>query len=289
MKNLHPFTVLFHTITLLLMVLVYNHPLYIVSMLVYLILIFMLSGNKDKLLQILKYSLYMFVLILIINPLASSHGMTIIYKSCRLPVIGKIKITLEAIFFGVNMGLKLIIIMLIFKIYDVFIDRDIVFNLFLKYFNRLAITISMTINIIHRLKLDILRVKDVMILRGANLKQKNIFNKIKVHYPILKTILISSLEGSLDRAEALYSKGYGKKIKRSNYYKIDIKWFDSILNVSTLIIIIAFSHSLISQNAIYRYYPIVQSVDFLDISLLFLCGSFIIYAALIWWWKNENI
>ncbi|SHH23109.1 energy-coupling factor transporter transmembrane component T [Tepidibacter thalassicus] len=286
MLNMHPFTVIFYTVILFFLTLVYSNPLYILSISVIVIInILLLDGGKN-LKKSIKYSLYTAFWIMIINPLVTHYGRTVIYKSPRIPVIGKIRITLESIVFGANQGLKLICIVLIFLLYSVMVERDDSFSFFSKFAHKLTLTLSMTTNILHRLRLEMVRVRDVMILRGVNFNQKNIFKKVKVYYPFLKVILISTLEGSLDRAEALYSKGYGKG-KRTSYSQMEIKRVDYIFNFITFVLICLFFYGLFLKVGIYDPYNELNFLKYKDmIFLIYIDLILIIHSFLIWGCKK---
>ncbi|SHK22663.1 energy-coupling factor transporter transmembrane component T [Tepidibacter formicigenes] len=286
MLNMHPFTVIFYTATLFLLTLAYSNPIYIFSIVVIVIFnILLLDGGKNLKKSII-YSLYSAFWIMMINPLVTHYGRTIIYKSSRIPIIGKIRITLESIVFGANMGLKLICIVLIFLLYSLMIDSDDSFSFFSRFAHKFTLTLSMTTNILHRLRLEIVRVRDVMILRGVNFNQKNIFKKVKMYYPFLKVILISTLEGSLDRAEALYSKGYGKG-KRTSYSQIEIKRVDYIFNFITFILICIFFYGLSLKVGFYDPYNELNFLKYKDmIFLIYIDLILLIHSFLIWGCKK---
>ncbi|WP_432663277.1 energy-coupling factor transporter transmembrane component T [Wukongibacter baidiensis] len=286
MLKLHPFSVIILTGIIFFAVIFYNHPIYIAFMLMFLISSFILLGENKKLKNALKYSLFMILLIIIINPIVSNNGMTVIYKGLRLPIIGRFKITLEAIVFGVFMGLKLMSMTLVFLLYSILIDVDDSFGFFSKYAHKLTLTLSMTTNIIHRLRLEITRVRDVMVLRGANLNEKNILKRIKAYYPILKVVLISSLEGSINRAEALHSRGYGKG-KRTLYSKLEFKPVDYILTGLSFIFLGLLIYGWATNKGSYSYYPRLEGYEYKDIIFLVIMSiPMLINLVLIWGCKR---
>jgi len=286
MVKLHPLTMTFFSLSLLFMILAYSHPLYIVSILIFMVLNIVLSGHIEQLKRTIKYGLFTAVLIIIINPLVSQSGRTIVFSGPRIPVLGKIRITAEALAFGGNMALKLFCILLIFLLYDVMTDKDDTFSFLSRYIHKLTLIMSMTVNIIHRLSLEIMRVKDVMILRGVNFNEKNLFKRIKAYYPILKVILISSLEGSLDRAEALYSKGYGKH-KRTFYSPVKMKTLDCIFIAINITLICLFIYGLFLDIGSYDFYPVLNGFDHKDlIYLLFINLILFVFLLIIWGCKR---
>ncbi|MCT4620804.1 MAG: energy-coupling factor transporter transmembrane protein EcfT [Marinisporobacter sp.] len=274
------------TMILFFMTLAYSHPLYIGSILVFVIVSILSLGEGERLKRTIKYGMYTALMIMIINPLVSHSGRSIIYRSPKIPVLGKIKITWEAVAFGSNMALKLFCITLIFLFYSLMTDRDETFSFFSKYAHKLTLTLSMTTNIIHRLKLEIMRVRDVMILRGVNFNEKNLIRRVKSYYPILKVIFISSLEGSLDRAESLYSRGYGKGL-RTSYSQIKIKKIDYIFHGINLILLFLFGYGIFIKVGTFEFYPILEFFEYRDIFyLIFIDVTLCIAFFLIWGCKR---
>ncbi|MCG8483975.1 MAG: energy-coupling factor transporter transmembrane protein EcfT [Clostridia bacterium] len=269
------------------MILIYNHPLYIFLILSFLMVLSRIISEGKRLKSIIKFSLYNVLLIIIINPLVNHSGRTVLIQSPSMPVIGKIKITGEALAYGANMGLKLICILLIFLIYDIMTDRDDTFSFFSKFAHKLTLTFSMASNIIHRLTIESMRVKDVMEMRGVNFKEKKIINRIKSYYPLLKVIFISSLEGSIDRAEALHSRSYGK-CKRTSYVDLKMIFMDYLFVFIALILLTIFLWGLFYDVGAYQFYPRLQAFIFKDfiwlgiLACVLICTLFIVWGCKHW-------
>lgn len=264
------------------MTLMYNHPLYIMLILTFLVVLIIMIKKEHYLKNTIKYSVYNMLLIMIINALINTSGKTVLIQSPRIPVIGKIKITTEALAYGANMGLKLICILLIFMIYEMMTDRDDTFSFFSKFAHKLTLTLSMSNNIIHRLTLEVKRVKEAMAMRGVNFKEKKIINRIKAYYPLLKVIFISALEGSIDRAEALHSRNYGKN-KRSSYMNLKMIFIDYVFIFFALLLGVFLICGRLYEIGVYQFYPrlqLVNSKDFLGLGML--AGILIFNLLLVW-------
>ncbi|WP_330583588.1 energy-coupling factor transporter transmembrane component T [Geosporobacter ferrireducens] len=271
---------------LLSMILLYMHPLYIVSILCFILAVFCSIGKFEKAKSAIILGLYNGLLILIINPLVSQSGRTILYRTPKIPVFGRVKITMEAIAYGTNMGLKLICIFLLFVLYGMMTDRDETFSFFSKHAQKLTLTLSLTVNIIHRLKIELLRVKDVMVLRGVNFQAKKLNEKIKAYYPVLKVILISSLEGSLDRAEALHSRSYGIG-KRTSYARVHIKAVDYLFNGISFLMAFLLVYGLTTGRGGYVFYPELEPFYAGDIRYLLII-DFVLATSLLVIWGNKK-
>lgn len=223
-------------LALLFSMLYFQNPRAIIVLNIFLVGIFIGFNEKKKLKEVVLFSLYSSVMIIIINPLVNQGGNTELFKITSIPIIGRIRVTLEALNFGFAMSMKLFGMMMIFSIYGFLVDKDDSFSFFSRLAGKSALTVSMSIHVIHRLKKDMIRIKDVMKLRGVNFNEKSIRGKIKAYGPLFKVILISSLEGALVRAEALSSRGFSSGKKRTSYSELTMKSKDYILIFISLII-----------------------------------------------------
>lgn len=280
--KLHPVPSLCFLTMLLIMVLIYDNPIYILSILGFLTLLMLILEKKDLLIKMIPYGLYNMLLIVIINAFVSNSGKTILFKTGPLPVIGRLRISGEAIFYGMNMGVKLFCILMIFFIYGLITSSEDTFTFFSRFAHKLTLIFSMTINIIHRLKIEVVRVKEAMEMRGVSFNEKKLVKRILAYYPLLKVIFISSLEGSIDRAEALHSRHFGKH-KRTSYIKLRLGFFDYIYMILSLLLLFVLVFGAGFDIGEYDFYPSLQRIDITQLIGLTVLGSiFIIILIFIW-------
>ncbi|MBP2026580.1 energy-coupling factor transport system permease protein [Acetoanaerobium pronyense] len=237
---------------LLFSMLYYQDPRAVIILNLFLIGFFFVFKEKEKFKEVLLFSLFSSLIIIIINPLVNQGGNTELFKITGIPIIGRIRVTLEAIIFGLVMSMKLFGMMMIFSIYGFLVDKDDSFSFFSRLAGKSALTVSMSIHVIHRLKKDVIRIKDVMELRGVKFNETSLRGKIKAYTPLLKVILISSLEGALIRAEALSSRGFSSSIKRTSYSEISINKRDYVLFFMSVIILI--NMFLFREMSSYNFY-----------------------------------
>ncbi len=278
----HPITMLSFFSMLFIMILIYSNPAYIFSLLIFLIVLIIIVKGEKKLKAMIRYGIYNVLIITAINPLLSREGQAVIFQSGRMPVIGRIKITAEALAYGANMGLKLTCFILIFVIFSMMTNKDDTFSFFSKTVHKLTITFSMSSNIIHRLKIEAIRVKEVMEMRGVNFSEKKLRKRIRAYYPLLKVIFISALEGSVDRAEALYSRGYGQ-YKRTSYTCMNMSFSDYIFQIISLMLLVFFLTGIVNGVGEYQFYPYFQKLytsDFIWLTVL----DFILILTLFYVW-----
>ena len=116
-----------------------------------------------------------------------------------------------------------------------------------------------------------------MKLRGVNFNRKNLLKRTKAYYPIIKVVFISTLEGSLNRAESLFSRQYGKK-KRTSYYEMIFKKYDYKFLFITAILLSLFIISGVYHYGYYKFYPKLSPFKLKEILFLLIINcNFVLY------------
>lgn len=218
--TLHPIVGLINIIVQIIFILLSQNIVDIFIIFIINISIYLIYKKLDILKRTFIYLIYLCLPIILINPLISQMGNIVLFKSIRLPVVGKIIITYEALMYGIYMAFQLSCVILIIGAFGIMTNKDNNFNFFSRFLRKFTLTISLTVNIIHKLKIDIVRIKEVLTFRGIDFNSKNLVKRIHAFYYLFKIILIESLEGAFDRAKALYLKGFSAK-KRTYYKKIE--------------------------------------------------------------------
>jgi energy-coupling factor transport system permease protein len=259
--KLHPANAIGLLIVLIAATLMISHPIHALFLVIVLSFSVAVFGGLAELKSLLKFWIVTGIMIVIINPLVSTQGNTVLYRTA-LPVIGRIRITAESLAFAGSMVLRLFSMVLSIKLFGLSIDRDDFFGYLSRYMNKLVLTMSMTVNMIHRLRVETQRVREVMEMRGLDLKSGGFARRIKAHYPLIKVVLISSLEGSVNRAEALYSRGYGKG-KRSFYREIKMESKDRLYLAALCIYACVLAFGIFKGWLGFSYFPsLAQQSDF---------------------------
>jgi len=263
--KLHPANAMLLLAVLISATLLVSHPVHsalLVSVLSFSVAAF---GGAGELKGLLKFWIVTGIMILIINPLVSTQGHTVLFRTV-LPIAGRIRITVESLAFAGLMVLRLFSMVLVIKLFGLSIDRDDFFGYLSRYMNKLVLTMSMTVNMIHRLRVEIQRVSEVMAMRGLDLKSGGLVKRTRAYYPMIKVVLISSLEGSVNRAEALYSRGYGKG-KRSFYREIGMTGKDRLHMVALCIYTIVFFWGIYKGWLGFSFFPAISPKS--DFSLIY--------------------
>ncbi|MGE5327932.1 MAG: energy-coupling factor transporter transmembrane component T [Deltaproteobacteria bacterium] len=181
------------------------------------ICLLIMSADRKAIKNALILAAFIGIPIMLINPIVNSRGATVLFRLTEVPVFGDIKITLECLIFALVLMLKLVNTVLLFVFLNICVEADKIFNLISFAAPRSAVTAALTAKMIPSMMESTKRIAEVQMTRGVQLDSKNIFKRIKAGWPFIKILLFSSLEGSMQTAEALESKGYGAAKRRRHY------------------------------------------------------------------------
>ena len=287
--KLHPLTSALLVLILFVLSIIFTHPVYLLGLLVIIVLIILDTGNLKEWKEYLRFTLPMITIIILVNALFINAGATVLYIGPRLPLIGRIRITLEAIAYGAGMGLRLLTIISVFCLYTYIIQPDKFLKLFSRFGNKSVFVLTLSIRLFPLMINDYKRIIEVQKCRGVSLEKGKWIDKAKNMLPIVSVLLLSSLERSFQQAESMFSRGYGSG-KRSIYTKDIFRIRDFLiigaLTISLILGIVAF----IKGDSFFIYYPRLSNINYSDLRLLLIISLFLALPVLLdWGWKKWEI
>jgi len=224
--------------------------------------------------NILKYSKWLILMILIVNPLISGAGKSIVFSTNIFKF--NLIITFESIIYGIVMGTKMILIITVIKLVTQINEKEDIYTFFHRYFRQLTLTLSMSSNAVDSLKEEYERVKMVMFIRGMSIENANFFQRIIRSGYLIKVVFTGVLEGVFDRSEALYSRNFTKN-PSTDFKPLVWKKKDTVFLILILIVLIGVFSGLLLGTYDFDYYP-TFSGKFNKTPLVFL--SFTIFSGL---------
>ncbi|MFA5384384.1 MAG: energy-coupling factor transporter transmembrane component T [Eubacteriales bacterium] len=253
-KNLHPAAALVYFMSLLLVALLFSHPLYLTAVLVVTVLAIRSARVLKSWKTYLKFSLLMVLMIVIINPLVSRAGSTVLLSGPQVPLLGGLIISLEAVFYGLAMGTRLLIVLSVFCLYNNAVHPDQVLSLFSRFTYRPALVISMGTRLIPRMKRDFENIQDLQKVRGFDYTSLNLRGKFKLYRQSVNTLIYTSLEDAWQISEAMHSRAFGSG-PRSRYERKKLRPGDLICLVSSCAALaVSFAGKAMGAGS-YAYYP----------------------------------
>ena len=243
--------------------LIFNHPVYILILFLSIIPMVRLAGVGREWASALKFSLWLGLSIIVINALFSYHGDHVLLTApFRLPIIGHPVITLEAIAFGAVMALKLVVIISVFVLINLTVHPDDIMAVLLKMrlpYKSVLVT-SLSTRFVPCLVEDMGRISDGYRTRGVQLDAGGWFKKLKNRAKITLSLLANSLDRAVQVAEAMEARAFGNGKKRVFYKDINISRMDAVtLGVGLLPLAAGIAVRTLGYGN-YQYYPNLSNI-----------------------------
>ena len=263
--RLNPVVKLAWGATIIVLSLIFDHPLYIMVLLVAVVLLVKSAGVWREWTPVLKLSLWLGASIIVINALVSFHGAhVLIVAPFTLPVMGRPVITIEAIVFGAVMAVKLLVIISSFAFINLTVHPDEIMSVLLKMklpYKSVLVT-SLSTRFIPCLIEDMQRINDAYRTRGVPLDAGNWFRRLKNHAGIIIPLLSNSLDRAVQVAEAMEARAFGTGQKRTFYRDIKVSRMDCIILAFVLLPIGAGIMMRVFNYGDYEFYPSLQAINF---------------------------
>ena len=226
--------------------------------------------------------------VMLINPLISRAGQTIIWYGPTLPLVGQLMISAEAVVFGICMGLRLLCVVAVFALYATLVDPDALYRIIAPLSQGSALVTALSIRLFPTTVRDAASIMDAQRSRGLRLDTGTWNARVAARIPVMDALLVTSLDRAMNVAEALESRGYGRP-GRSRLPGIRLGWRDALVLALTggcagLGLLLALG------PARYSYYPVMsdpaQPSDLLLATLLALLAAFPL--GLDWGWSRGD-
>ena len=243
--------------------LLFNHPLYILILFLSVIPLVWLGGVGREWASTLKFTIWLGLSIIVINALFSFHGDHVLLAApFRLPVIGQPVITLEAIVFGAVMALKLLVIISVFVLINLTVHPDDIMAVLLKLrlpYKSVLVT-SLSTRFVPCFIEDVGRISDGYRTRGVQLDAGGWFKRLKNRARMTLALLANSLDRAVQVAEAMEARAFGNGKKRVFYKEVNITKTDAAaLGVAILPLAAGIVFRVMGFGD-YQYYPQLAAV-----------------------------
>lgn len=286
LHKVHPMALIIYVFALSLFALLFSHPFYLFGLFVSVALVIIAADIFKEWLFYLKISFGLIIMILVINTFFVQLGSTILLWGPYIPGIGKIRITLEAILFGLNMGLRFLIIMSAFCLLTYVLHPDRALKLMGRLGNKWVLALTISTRLLPLMVSDFGRIYDVQRCRGVNFAGKSKVGRVKNFFPIINAMILSSLERSFQLAEVLQARGYGVG-RRSHYTREIFRPRDFIIFLSLVLATILGLWLIWQGFTDFVFYPRLQRVSIREALNAFFYSMFFIFpAVLAWGWQK---
>ena len=168
----------------------------------------------------MRVAVYLCVAIIVINALVSYQGSHVLAQApFSIPVMGTPTITLEAIFFGIAMSVRLLAIISAFAILTLAVNPDDMMRAMIKMKlpYKSVLVMALSTRFLPTLFRDVAQIADVQRSRGLELDAGSLPRRIRRRMAVIIPLLSNSLDRTVQIAEAMESRAFGTGVKRTFY------------------------------------------------------------------------
>ncbi len=248
MKEIHPVVSLFFFISVLSVTMFFSNPYYAFSSMLG-ALIFLVCLNKNITKELFFY-LAIITVVSVTNPLFSHRGTTPLFFINNNPI------TLEAFFYGVNLGLTMVAVMLWFRCFNLVLTQEKILYLLGRISPKTALLLSNALRYIPLLKVQALKIQQVQKSAGLYTGD-SLVDRIRGFTRVFSTLVGWSLENAVETGQSMKARGYG--LKGRTYFSQNIfRKTDIVLLVVLLFLDFCFCVCALKTDLNVTFYPIVS-------------------------------
>jgi len=289
LQSLHPLAALAFLGVLLTLALAFTQPLYLAG-------IFLVAGvtvweaeGLESWEGYLKIGLVMMILVVLINALMVHDGRTVLWRGPFIPVFGRLTVSLEAIYYGFAMGIRLLDVISIFCLFNLMVHPDKAINLFSRLAGKSALVVALTARMFPLTAQKYENIRAVQQVRGVDFDRGPLTEKVKKSSALLNCLMLSALEDSLEIAESMQARAFGSG-PRSRYRHYRWQPRDTLCLAGSAIALGAGLGGLLGSGyGAYTFYPqmdyLIKGPETLAVLLIVLAG-FLTPAILSWGWRR---
>ena len=205
----HPAVALAYVGLLVLVALLFSHPLRLAALAVVVGAGLAATGALRSWWGSLKLLWPAALLIVVLNPLVVREGATVLWHGPRLPLLGHVGVSLEALVFGLVMVLRLLLLTGAFFIYQRLVEPDDLLALVGRTLPRAGVMLALATRLVPTTAATYREVGLAQAARGVDFRGGGRMARLKHHLLLIKGLLLSSLERALDLAEAMQARAFG--------------------------------------------------------------------------------
>jgi energy-coupling factor transport system permease protein len=180
----------------------YQHPVTLLAAGGGIFLAAALAGVARQVCRATLIGLPLAIVIALVNPLVSQNGNTVVLRLGE--VLGhRFDVTVEAILFGLVAGLRVLVLIAAFGLFNAVVDPDELMRAVRRFSYRSALTASLATRLVPVLVRDATRMHDAARCRA----------KPAARSMVARAALASALDRAVDVAAALELRGYGSAVR----------------------------------------------------------------------------
>ncbi len=203
-KGFHPAVNIAFYISVIVLGMVINHPVYLFASLIASSLFYIKLLKKRAVKSLFSFLLPTLIFVTLINALFTHYGLTVLTV---LPWGNTL--TLEGVTNGLVTGLTVVSVICWFFTYNEVVTADKFMFIFGRFLPNFALVISMALRFVPLYKNKLRSIADAQRGIGKDYRQGNIIERIKNGTSIIIILITWALENAIQTADSMRSRGYG--------------------------------------------------------------------------------
>lgn len=226
-----------------------NPVLLMLSLFGALMIFFLRNGRKNG--KSHRMFFLLFLALIVINPLVSHNGTTVLF------VVNHSPITLEATIYGVAAAVMILAVLYWFRSFTQIMTSDRLLYLFGKLSPKLALVLSMGLRYVPMFSRQTAKIQQSQTALGLY-KEDNIIDRFRGGMRVFSVLITWALENGITTADSMTARGYGIG-KRSHFSIFRFRKTDIFLMCATGILLTITLISIGSGALDFAYYPSIKS------------------------------
>src|SRR5699024_934541 len=251
--SFHPLILFLYYVFIVFVTVFMMHPIILLLSLIGSISFFFMLAKPKQFCKDIGFYSIVFLFIVITNPIFVHKGETILFFYNDHPI------TMEAILYGVVIGMMLVSIIFWSKAYSLIMTSDKFVYLFGKIMPKLSLVLAMALKFIPLFKSQIKKVNATQKTLGLYTSE-SITDKIFSGIRTFNSILTWSLENAVLQADAMKARGYGLA-GRTNFSIFTVKKRDIFLLCLMILLFCWTIYEYTLGSFEFYYYPKFDSIS----------------------------
>lgn len=254
-KHTHPWTIFLYFLMVIGFTMLIMHPIHVAMAVILSQVLYACVSDRTTFVKHLLFTLLVFCIIALSNPLFVHQGVTIIFYMNGNPM------TLESFYYGLGFAGMITSVMTLFQVMNKVMSSDKFIYLFAKTIPTIALMLSMTMRLIPKFQKQTGRILQTQQTLGMDVHQGSPLRRVRRVVTMFSMLTTWAFENSIDTADSMKARGYGVGHRTSfTIFKFTLR--DFILIGSTLLcaMVVWWSYQSIFQH--FYYYPHVTDFIF---------------------------
>lgn len=254
LHGLHPAAAAFLIGCLAFCVLFLDHPLYTLSLVSAVVLLAAAAESGAEIRPYLRLALIVGAFIFLVNPLVNHQGEHVLVYGPSLPVLGRMDITLEAVFYGASAGLEVFTVILLFGLAGLLINPDDVLSMLAGRAFRSSLAAALAVRLYPTMAVEAGNLREVQLVRGVPLEGGGRWERVKAHLPLWYSLFRGSLDRAAGLAESMAARGFGSR-RRAYVRRTPLRPRDWVIIFLAAAISAGACIAALQGGIGYRYFP----------------------------------